>query len=452
LFLLASLAFEMLAEVFPRSCDHILYRAREHGALARECLRVVDQDGIYYPNYDYTLSLGQNVPDCVVLEDPDNLFRSDYYGGDYYGASHFPVLDAVATITVYAITGVTICKPEGSSWTELEAGRVVLDDENLRIKVEIAPQISSLAKCRQAFGSSLTVKTSGTCPAGASVPIPDDAAIVNLSGKSEIRITKTRQQLISHGLLPSQNEDSVNEMTWYDIGDDNASSDSNLSDSRAFSGIGYQFRGKILQPSLGDLNSSPPVSINSESFYKSAGCEIITVDFGRASSARRQIMNQADYFYYSGHGRHSDASLEGLKNGPRLAPSLVSSYWNRDLKCVVFAGCSVLDINDYNGNYDGTAEHTSSPGKLWANIVGPISFLGYAYKAPRDTQGADRIASAWVANRGTMGDVDAWMNANDNRNGRNACAIDSSRNFHYFKKSFWKIYSRKIVPKGDLNP
>jgi hypothetical protein len=84
--------------------------------------------------------------------------------------------------------------------------------------------------------------------------------------------------------------------------------------------------------------------------------------------------------------------------------------------------------------------------------MGPISFLGYAYKAPRDTQGADRIASAWVANRGSMGDVDAWMNANDNRNGRNACAIDSSRNFHYFKKSFWKIYSRKIVPKGDLNP
>ena len=46
LLLLASLAFEMLAEAFPRSSDHILYRAREHGALARECLRVVDQDGL----------------------------------------------------------------------------------------------------------------------------------------------------------------------------------------------------------------------------------------------------------------------------------------------------------------------------------------------------------------------------------------------------------------------
>ena len=407
-------------------------------------------DGSYYPNYDYTLSLGQNVPAYVVLDDPDSLFRSNYYGGDYYGASHFPILDAVATINVYAITNVTICKPDDSSWAELEEGRVVLDDEELRIKIEIAPQVKSLAQCRQVFGDSLTVKTAGTCPTGASVPIGDDASLVNSSGKSEIRISKTRQQLISLGLLPSKNDDGVNEMAWYDIGDDNLSSASNLSDSRAFAGLGYQFRGQILKPIMGNLDSNPPVSINSESFYKSAGCEIITAQIGGVDSKRRQIMNQADYFYYSGHGRHSDGSLMGLTNGPRLTPSLVSSYWNRDLKCVVFAGCSVLDINDYNGKYAGTAEHTSSLGKLWSNIEGPTSFLGYAYKAPRDTQGADRIATTWVANRGSMGDVDAWMNANDNRNGRNACAIDSSRNFHYFKKSFWKTYSRKIVPKGDL--
>jgi len=156
-------------------------------------------------------------------------------------------------------------------------------------------------------------------------------------------------------------------------------------------------------------------------------------------------MNQADFFYYSGHGRHSDGSLMGLTNGPRLTPSLVSSFWNRDLKCVVFAGCSVLDINDYNGNYDGTAEHTSSPGKLWANVEGPTSFLGYAYKAPRDTQGADRIVSAWVANRGSMSDVDAWMHANDNRNGRNACTVqridDSHVRYSYFKREKGFLYN-----------
>ena len=391
------------------------------------------------PDYDYRLECRTaSLPSNVVVEDPSSLFGTDYTSTKFGGKNK------VATITVYAVTGVTVCKPEDPSWTELEASRVVLDDEELRVKIEVAPQLKSLAQCQQMFGDTLTVKTSGTRPAGTSVPI-GNGTIVNSSGKSEIRIALTRQQLKSLGLLPSSNEDGVNEMTWYDVGDDNASSDSNLSDSRAFSGIGYQFRGRILDPSLGDLNSSPPVSINSESFYKSAGCEIITLDFGGASSARRQIMNQADYFYYSGHGLHSDASLMGLANGPRLAPSLVSSYWNRDLKCVVFAGCSVLDINDCNGNYSGTPEHTSSPGRQWANIEGPNSFLGYAYYAPRDTQGADRIASAWVANRSSMGDVDAWMKANDNRNGRNACAIErmdgSLIRYSYFRREKGFLYN-----------
>ena len=35
-------------------------------------------DGSYYPNYDYTLSLAQDAPPNVVLDDPDGLFRTDY--------------------------------------------------------------------------------------------------------------------------------------------------------------------------------------------------------------------------------------------------------------------------------------------------------------------------------------------------------------------------------------
>ena len=233
------------------------------------------------PDYDYRLECRTaSLPSNVVVEDPSSLFGTDYTSTKFGGKNK------VATISAYAVTGVTVCKPEDPSWTELEASRVVLDDEELRVKIEIAPQLKSIAQCQQMFGDTLTVKTSGTRPAGTSVPI-GNGTIVNSSGKSEIRIALTRQQLKSLGLLPSRNEDGVNEMAWYDVGDDNASSDSNLSDSRAFSGIGYQFRGRILNPSLGDLNSSPPVSINSESFYKAAGCEIITVDFGGASSARR---------------------------------------------------------------------------------------------------------------------------------------------------------------------
>ena len=72
-------------------------------------------------------------------------------------------------------------------------------------------------------------------------------------------------------------------------------------------------------------------------------------------------------------------------------------YWNRDLKCVIFAGCSVLDVNDYNGNYK----------------------------------------------------VDAWMRANDNRNGRNACAIVRDCKYIYFHKVIKGFYIRKEIMKGD---
>ena len=77
--------------------------------------------------------------------------------------------------------------------------------------------VKPIAQCREMFGGALTVRTSGTCPSGAAVPIPDDAAMVDLEGRSEIRISMTRQQLKTLGLLPQNDEDGVNEMAWLDM-------------------------------------------------------------------------------------------------------------------------------------------------------------------------------------------------------------------------------------------
>ena len=59
-------------------------------------------DGYNYPNYDYTLVhwTSGNEPDGVIVDDPEGLFQSDYYGTEYYGASYFPVLDKTAYIYV----------------------------------------------------------------------------------------------------------------------------------------------------------------------------------------------------------------------------------------------------------------------------------------------------------------------------------------------------------------
>lgn len=387
--------------------------------------------GSGYPDYDYQLDCASSsLPSRVVVEDPEALFGIDYTSDCFAGAGK------VATITVFTVTDVAICKPDDSSWAELEESRVVLDDEDLRIKIEISPQVQSLARCRQAFGDSLTVKTAGTCPTGASVPIGDDVSLVNTFGKSEIRISKTRQHLISLGLLPSKDDDGVNEMSWVDVPEKTGQ---DLSDSTAFSAIGYAFRGKAIVASAPNLEASPPISQRSTSFLKAAGCEVVSVTYDNISSDKRQIMNQADYFYFSGHGNHYNNSIQG-----GFKPADAVNYWKKDLDVAIIAGCSVLDINDYNGNYDGTAEHTFSPGKAWEQ-TGPGVLLGYAYIAPGDAGGAPaRIMNSWISKRDTLGDVNAWMKANADNNAWNACAIVKDQKFVFFTR---KWFSRVVVEK-----
>jgi hypothetical protein len=67
--------------------------------------------------------------------------------------------------------------------------------------------------------------------------------------------------------------------------------------------------------------------------------------------------------------------------------------------------------------------------------------LGYNYFAPLDSQGSALIVASWLSNRTSLGDIDAWMNANDNTNGRNACAIQKDVGYYYFHRSgFYPFY------------
>ena len=181
---------------------------------------------------------------------------------------------------------------------------------------------------------------------------------------------------------------------------------------------------------------------------------LTSVTYAGVRSSCRQIINQADYFYYSGHGNHRWGMVDDFE------PSAVSDYWQRDLNCAIFAGCSVLDINDYNNNFlnsDGVWDpenHSASPGKLW-EAKGPNVLLGYNYYAPQDETGApERIIRSWLNLRLTMGDAEAWMKANDNMNGRNACVIVKGEKYIYFKKSrhkFYSTYEKKEISKEHWN-
>ena len=95
-------------------------------------------------------------------------------------------------------------------------------------------------------------------------------------------------------------------MAWVDIVQTGGQS---YADSEAFATLGYQFRGKATSDNTKTLESTPPNSVPSESFFKAAGCEVVTAEYGGFTSPKRQIMNQADYFYYSGHGHHDSNDL-----------------------------------------------------------------------------------------------------------------------------------------------
>ncbi len=114
-------------------------------------------------------------------------------------------------------------------------------------------------------------------------------------------------------------------------------------------------------------------------------------------------------------------------------PEDVNGYWNKGLKTVIFSGCAVLDINDYNGNYAGTPDHASSPGLRWAQ-KGPVTLLGYNYLAPHDNSGATAIVQEWLAssNGGAIDQIGAWASANEDHHAWNACALDSDALYWYF--------------------
>ena len=376
-----------------------------------------------------------------MAENADGLLTDHVHVREGAGGNVAEGLEAL--LHVYRCE-IAVCSPEDESWTEIEKSRVLLDDEDLKIKVRISPAIPTLDLCRLVMGSNVVVATSGTCPDGVAVPVAPSEFTCS-GAYSEIRVTRTRAQLIELGLLPARDEDGVDEMAAYDVGTLSGSGGSDLSDCLAFEQMALSRRGRASNERTLDLDSALPNSELSESFFRAAGAEVLSVTYGGVRSARRQIMNQADYFYYSGHGRHREGAVDGF------SPDAVADSWKRDLDCVIFAGCSVLDINDYNNNFlnpAGTwdsAEHAASPGRLW-EAVGPKVLLGYNYYAPQDSSRApERIMRSWLNLRRTMGDVDAWMKANDNRNGHNACTIqridDSYIRYGYFKREKGFLYN-----------
>ena len=361
--------------------------------------------------------------------------RLRYDTGD--GLYHTDAYAEITAATLVDVLGLNIkvADPDDSGWGDLEEKKVILSDKNTRIKIRITPHFPDIQTIFTALGTALKVKTSGTAPNGQDYTLTaQNTTLVQGSGYSEMRVSLTRDQLKTLGVLPSQEADSVAEKAWLDHGSSSSSESSNLTDGNAFeSGLSNETRGK--STNYGNLESTPPNSPVDKTFFIAAGREVITAQYACGVSHKRQLMNQADHFYYSGHGSHADAILQG-----GFAPSDVTDYWDKDLDYVIIAGCAVLDIKNYRAQSFGLATWLQwyaaggdwSPGAQW-EPKGPQYFIGYNWTAPLDNQGSAGIVSNFLSTvSGGASFVNAWKQANDLGVGRNACVIDCASIPHVY--------------------
>jgi hypothetical protein len=330
---------------------------------------------------------------------------------------------------------VIIADTDENVWDELDEEKVILCDKTTKIEISVIPQFSDLTSVLSLLGNSINIKTKYVVPEGMDYTLSSENVTFSQDGNSSIlRVELSNSDLRLLCVLPATYNDFNIEKAWLDHGLNDDVSDSNLSDGIAFNNnLAAETRGR--STNFDDLNSIPPNSLIDKTFFCAAGTDIITITYANTTSKRRQVMNQADYFYFSGHGSHAAASLQG-----GFYPDDVEGYWDKDLEYVFFAGCSVLDIEDYRAQSFSFSTRLAwtlkggacSPGAEWED-KGPKFFIGYCWKAPLDNQGtAQIITDFFTAYNNGSSIPEAWKQANDLGIGRNACVIDTTATPHEY--------------------
>lgn len=270
--------------------------------------------------------------------------------------------------------------------------------------------------------------------------IPINANDKLSTGGKELRMIVTNAELKALHLIPTSPNDNENEASSYEAAASLNFNDSNVFDAGisangktnkvSVRGIG-NWTNEAVKDSQGRILPSWSAKANLSTF-QTAGADYIEVKvLGKA--ARGLIENQSDVFYISSHGHHINARIDGFEAS--------SVHWGKDLDVVIISGCSVLDIKGYRAmSFLRTtwliwlsAGGAWSPGAKWEN-TGPKYLLGYNWKAPADDKGGVLVVKDYLKFRKQgVGIIEAWKKANDHdRYGRNACAIDTSKNPHEY--------------------
>lgn len=375
-----------------------------------------------------TIGKGKVISNVVTLAPPADL------------KSPYPKWTRVSLLPVEIEWNAPLEEWKDVSGRENEAGRYT------SITVKAPAPLNTIEKLREA-GLKLRMfskanKLSGT---PVNVDLFDEADFLYNTNGGTVIATFKPDTLERIGILLANERDNINEFATCDTALPTDTS-SNWTDSDNFASnilaYGYHERGKARGEGNGGLPGTRPNNFTeygkleakaNNQFLKQGGVDFIRFELTKdgatvAASDTRQIRDQADWFYYSGHGHHNNAKLMTLDE--EIGPGDVK--WDKDMDVAIIAGCSVLDIKDYRAQSFGVLKYAEwlgkggawSPGAQW-EPTGPKYFLGYCYSAPLDTQGAATIASHFSGLIQSGYSIqDAWKSANDNANGRNACLIN----------------------------
>ena len=261
--------------------------------------------------------------------------------------------------------------------------------------------------------------------AGAAIPI--SVATTTSQGQNVFHVSVAAGWLQANGIVRNA-DDGILSKTSIDMSDA-ATGDSNRQDSDIFDS---QIAGRLYGRARGDENgnvsaSIPEGSLNLKTF-QAGGTGIMIATCGSALSDKCQVQQQADIIFYSGHGGHENAMLVG-----GVYPSLLNSYWT-NVNAVVLSGCAVLDISNYRQQSFGWKTSlrwrmhggANSPGEAWESLdVGIL--LGFAWTAPLDDAGGVDVVQSFVSSVSSGSSlIEAWRDATDSGDARNACAIDKT--------------------------
>lgn len=206
--------------------------------------------------------------------------------------------------------------------------------------------------------------------------------------KTELWCVLSNADLVEKVRPPEPSDTEVLEVCSYDIATTGHFGDSNAFDDAAVAAlaatpIANVRGGGVTRGNWTDSTKTVPEgemsawsSFENKKFIIGGGAHFLQVRVG-GEAARCTVRNQADILYFSGHGHSEDGRIDiGL--GQSVTADEVE--WDEDLEMVIIAGCAVLDVGDFNNNYEDGKGNT---GPEWAK-TGPNVLLGYNHIGPSD--------------------------------------------------------------------